>query len=211
MKNLDRILFGLFFIVVFVFGIKLIHEPDLWWMLRTGEWITQNGVPSSDPFSFTFFGTEWVNIKWLFEVLVYSISSVFGVAWITFLQATFNVLIFWFLWKIAKLVKVNFAVFAIVSLASLFALEFRMLNRPEMSSHLLSVIFIFLWLRSRQTKDKIIWAIIPLQALWANLHEAYAIGVVISTTVEPGGMKVMLFRPAPVTPAITDAPENSLT
>lgn len=182
MKNLDRILFGLFFIVVFVFGIKLIHEPDLWWMLRTGEWITQNGVPSSDPFSFTFFGTEWVNIKWLFEVLVYSISSVFGVAWITFLQATFNVLIFWFLWKIAKLVKVNFAVFAIVSLASLFALEFRMLNRPEMSSHLLSVIFIFLWLRSRQTKDKIIWAIIPLQALWANLHEAYAIGVVISTT-----------------------------
>lgn len=166
--------------MVFVFGIKLIHEPDIWWMLRTGEWITQNGVPSSDPFSFTYFGVDWINIKWLFELLVYVISQVFGVGFITFLQAAFNVIIFWFLWKIAKQLKVNFAVFAIVSLVALFALEFRMLNRPEMSSHLLSVVFIFLWLRNRTIKDKLIYAIIPLQALWSNLHEAYAIGVVIS-------------------------------
>ena len=133
LKIIEKVIFFLFFLVVFVFGIKLIHEPDIWWMLRTGEWITQNGVPSSDPFSFTYFGVDWINIKWLFELLVYVISQVFGVGFITFLQAAFNVIIFWFLWKIAKQLKVNFAVFAIVSLVALFALEFRMLNRPEMS------------------------------------------------------------------------------
>lgn len=182
MKILEKVSLFLVFLLAFIFGIKLIHEPDIWWMLRTGEWITQNGVPNSDPFSFTYFGTDWLNVKWLFEVFVFAISKLFGVAFITFLQALFNVLMFWFLWKIAKLYKVQVFAFTIVSIVALFALEFRMLNRPEMSSHLLSVVYIFLWLRFRQKQDKFIYTIIPLQALWANLHEAYAIGVVISAT-----------------------------
>ena len=181
MKLPDKILLGLLFIVAFVFGIKLIHEPDLWWMLRTGEWITQNGVPKTDPFSFTYFGADWLNVKWLFEVLVYGISKVFGVGWITFLQAIYNVLMVYFLFRISQLFKILFSAFALVVLVALFGLEFRMLNRPEMTSHLLSIVNIFIWLRHRQKNDKWLFALIPLQAFWANMHEAYAIGVVVSS------------------------------
>jgi ABC-type multidrug transport system permease subunit len=36
-------------------------------------------------------------------------------------------------------------------------------------------------MRHLKTNDKWIWLIIPLQILWANLHEAFAIGIVVSS------------------------------
>jgi hypothetical protein len=35
-------------------------DPDLWWHLRTGQWIVETGhVPHTDPFSFTRQGRPW--------------------------------------------------------------------------------------------------------------------------------------------------------
>jgi hypothetical protein len=44
-------------------------DPDLWWHLRTGQWIMETGhIPRSDPFSFTRAGSPWVSHEWLSEV-----------------------------------------------------------------------------------------------------------------------------------------------
>jgi len=44
-------------------------DPDLWWHLRTGQWIVETGtVPHTDPFSFTRAGQPWVSHEWLSEV-----------------------------------------------------------------------------------------------------------------------------------------------
>ena len=51
-------------------------DPDLWWHLRTGQWIVETGhVPHSDPFSFTRAGHAWVSHEWLSEVVFYELSS----------------------------------------------------------------------------------------------------------------------------------------
>ena len=45
-------------------SLKAIREPDLWWMYRTGEWMLENGqVTKTDPFSYTFAGVYWINVK----------------------------------------------------------------------------------------------------------------------------------------------------
>ena len=56
-------------------------DYDLWWHLRTGQWIVASGtVPASDPFS--QYGLEsgkpWFAYSWLFEVLVFALYRALG-------------------------------------------------------------------------------------------------------------------------------------
>src|SRR5277367_3273285 len=56
-------------------------DPDLWWHLRTGQWILDTGhVPRSDPFSFTRAGHAWVAQEWLSEVVFYELWKHGGAA-----------------------------------------------------------------------------------------------------------------------------------
>src|SRR5580704_6297240 len=56
-------------------------DPDLWWHLRTGQWIVETGhVPHSDPFSFTRTGHAWVSHEWLSEVVFYELWKHGGAA-----------------------------------------------------------------------------------------------------------------------------------
>ena len=56
-------------------------DPDLWWHLRTGQWIVETGhVPHSDPFSFTRAGHAWVSHEWLSEVVSYELWKHAGAA-----------------------------------------------------------------------------------------------------------------------------------
>ena len=49
-----------------------ITDPDIWWRLRTGQWIVErNSVPVTDVFSAFSMGKPWIEYSWLFEVLVY--------------------------------------------------------------------------------------------------------------------------------------------
>src|SRR6202142_1181591 len=51
-------------------------DPDLWWHLRTGQWIVETGhVPHTDPFSFTRIGSPWISHEWLSEIVLYELWS----------------------------------------------------------------------------------------------------------------------------------------
>jgi len=64
-STIARIAWAICILVGIVLSLKALREPDLWWMYRTGEWMLENGqVTKSDPFSYTFAGTEWINVKW---------------------------------------------------------------------------------------------------------------------------------------------------
>ena len=104
-KLLHRVHFILVTIVAWVIGMKKLIEPDMWWYIKTGEWITQNGnVPKEDIFSYTFSGEEWVNVKWLYEVAVYWFSKFGGPEFTSIFQSLINVLIVFVLYKIFLLI-----------------------------------------------------------------------------------------------------------
>jgi hypothetical protein len=47
------------------------NDPDIWWHLRTGEWIlNHHAVPHFDPFSRSSAPRPWAAYSWLFEVVV---------------------------------------------------------------------------------------------------------------------------------------------
>ena len=69
------------FAAVLLFGLLAMTarnalDPDLWWHLRTGQWIVDTGhIPHADPFSFTRTGHAWVSHEWLSEVAFYELLS----------------------------------------------------------------------------------------------------------------------------------------
>lgn len=194
MKNqstIARIAWGICLLVGVVLSLKALREPDLWWMYRTGEWMLENGqVTKTDPFSYTFAGTEWINVKWLWEVIIASGKNLFGVEFIFVFQAIVVVLILTFFFKSANLIKKHttqeadyenkpFAGLVIVGLLLLFTIDYRMIGRPEMTSHLMVTIYLYLFWRYYYEPSKVIFALIPLQILWTNMHEAFGIGLVL--------------------------------
>lgn len=191
MKNLGSILLKLSWIIfglcLLAFSFKLLKEPDIWWMLRTGEWIAQNGeVVKADPFSFSHFGVEWINVKWLFELILYFVATLIGVENTLLIQSLTYSLLFYFLWRRFQLNRITEESNSLNSLISLVVLsivlvgiEFRMLGRPEMMSHLMLVVFLFILEKYRHQKGNFIYLLIPLQVIWTNIHEAFGIGLVI--------------------------------
>jgi len=55
------------------------QNPDLWWHLSTGAWITQHhAVPVTDPFSTYGMNKPWVAYSWLFEVIIHQLYKWLG-------------------------------------------------------------------------------------------------------------------------------------
>ena len=91
---LHKVAWALCLLTGIVLSLKAIREPDLWWMYRTGEWMLEQGqVTRQDPFSYTFEGVEWINVKWLFEILISLAKNAFGVEFIFVFQALVTLVI----------------------------------------------------------------------------------------------------------------------
>jgi tetratricopeptide (TPR) repeat protein len=190
LKNLSsKILSALIFLIAVAFSTKSFREPDLWWQIRTGEWILENHeVPKQDIFSYTFAGKEWINIKWLSEVLFAITVKLVGPESVFILQMMVSCLIIFFLMRLTLIFAGRFkfsdaSVWAIMPLgfvALMCGIEYRVIGRPEMFSHLFTVVFIYLHEKNRGNFSKWLYAIIPLQLLWANMHEAFATGLIIT-------------------------------
>jgi hypothetical protein len=47
-------------------------EFDIWWHLAAGRWILEHrAIPHQDRFSFTRAGHEWLDLHWLYQVVLY--------------------------------------------------------------------------------------------------------------------------------------------
>ena len=53
-------------------------DPDLWWHLRTGEVIVNDGLPRADLFSFTVPGSDWITHEWGAQVLMWELWRIGG-------------------------------------------------------------------------------------------------------------------------------------
>ena len=175
-------------LVSLVLCVRQLGEPDVWWQIRTGEFILEQGyVPDTDVFSYTYAGDPWINVKWGTEVIMALVSKWFGPETLMLLHWLILLAIMYLSYRsYHELQKItgNHAGkptggFYWAFLAFLVAIAYRINARPEMMSHLLTAVYVFLFLRHQNEGDRWIFMLIPLQMIWANLHEAYGVGQVL--------------------------------
>lgn len=169
---------GLVGLLVLIVAAKGLSDPDLFWHLKAGELIVSSrSVPNVDPFSFTWYGQPWTPHEWLSEVLIYLLAGGVGVA--------FGLLVFGLLAGLILFVlvvelgrrQVRPAAIALAAALSGWALIPYVTIRPQVLSWLLmAILVVFLWRLDADRPKRVLW-LIPLFALWANLHGLWVVGL----------------------------------
>jgi len=151
-------------------------DPDLWWHLRTGQWIVETGhVPHFDPFSFTRTGHAWVSHEWLSEVVFYELWKCRGAAALIVFSAIVTTAGFMLLYVrcLSGGVKRHWAAAATVVGALASAPSWGV--RPQMFTFTLASLFLWLVETGEDRPKRLFW-IPPLFLLWLNLHAGVALG-----------------------------------
>ena len=173
-----------FFAAILLFGLLAMTarnavDPDLWWHLRTGQWIVETGhVPHSDPFSFTRAGRAWVAHEWLSEAVFYELWKHGGTAALIVFSAIVTTAGFMLLYLRCLLYggKPHWAAAATVLGALAAAPSWG--ARPQMFTFTLASLL--LWLVERgESRPRLLFWIPPLFLLWLNLHAGFALGAAL--------------------------------
>lgn len=158
-----------------------IDDPDIWWHLRTGQWIVAHGhVPIEDPFSIYGAGKPWVAYSWLFEILVYGLHRHFGLTGLVAFTVTMSLVLALTIHLLLRRARLPF-VAEVLLLAVIFASLKPLLSpRPWLFSILFTAIELILIFTLRRS-----WKLLPalllptVFVLWANLHIQFVYGLAI--------------------------------
>jgi hypothetical protein len=176
-------------VLLFFFGLlalflaqsdRLLGDPDTYWHIAVGERIWDNAtLPRTDELSHTFAGAPWIAKEWLSQVILYgahALAGWWGVAVLTAVSgAAFLALTFaWLLRRLPPL-----AVFVIAGFVVILAAG-HIVARP----HIFSFPLLMLWLAGLtgavERNASPPWWLVPLMALWANLHASFPIAFVLA-------------------------------
>ncbi|MDQ4034386.1 MAG: hypothetical protein M3153_00505, partial [Chloroflexota bacterium] len=158
--------------------VKGLGDPDYYWHVTAGRLIVETGVvPSVDQFSFTWQGRPWTPHEWLSEVAMHLVASGTGPGATLLLFGAVAA---------AAIAVVSVALSrsglrtATVALpATLAALVFLpyVTARPQAVSWLLLGIELVILMRLRSDRPARALLLVPLFAVWANLHGVYVVGL----------------------------------
>lgn len=167
-------------LAVLLYGVVLakgLQDPDYFWHVTVGQLIVEDGIPRTDPFSFTWGGMPWTTHEWLSEALMYGLVSGLGRIPALMVFAVFAGGIF-FLSAIALASrKVATGAIAIASSLGALVLVPYVTLRPQIISWLFTAALIWLLLSLRPNRPGTLIALPLLFVAWANLHGLWVVGL----------------------------------
>ncbi len=160
--------------------VKGLQDPDFFWHYMDGRYLVMTGsVPTADPFSFTFSGGHRTPQEWLSELLMYALVAGTGpnVALAVFALALpigFGALALALRARGLPTLAISLAIVLAAAVAIPYATV-----RPQVLSWMLLAIELGLLLSLRADRPRRSLWLIPLFALWANVHGLYAVGLAV--------------------------------
>jgi hypothetical protein len=154
----------------------LLSDGDIGWHIRAGQYIlSTHAVPHTDPFSFSRAGQPWFAWEWLADIvfaLLYGAAGLKGVVlFAAVLIAAFGAMLLrYMVWRGASGV-----IAVMVCLVAVGASSVHFLARPHLFTLLFFVAALWLLDADRQRSSRAVWLLVPLTALWTNLHGGFAI------------------------------------
>ena len=164
-------------------GNRLLIDPDTMWQVTLGQWILDHrAVPETDVYSFTMRGESWISTQWLAQAIyakAYGISGWSGpvVVAASAIAATFTLLAAFLSRRLSESTTLVF-------IAAALALTMpHLLARP----HVLAMPVMVAWfaglIAAADRHDAPSYWLVPLMALWANLHGGFVFGLVLIAPV----------------------------
>src|SRR6267378_49649 len=154
-------------------------QPDAMWQITVGQWISDHrAVPETDVYSFTMRGQPWISTQWLAQVLyakAYAISGWSGpvVLAATAIAATFGLFARFLSRRLSESTTLVF-------IAAALALTVpHLLARPHVLALPVMVAWVGGLIAAADRRGAPSFWLLPLMALWANLHGGFVFGLVL--------------------------------
>ncbi len=170
---------GWVYVVLMINGSLLLSNSDTYWQIATGQWIIDHGtLPRADTYSFTKPGDYWISSSWLAQVVLAGAYRVFGWAGpvsvaVAAAAATFA----WLTSILCRRLPVSYAI--LIVFVALLISATHLFVRP----HVLALPVMFAWanglLSASERREAPSFWLLPLLALWANLHGGFVFGLVL--------------------------------
>lgn len=174
----DLLLLAAMGVLAFLLGCYQLFDTDVWWQLRSGQWILENRrVPQLDIFTFSSENRIWIDLHWGFQVVLALAHALGGVPGMILLATAASSAAFlialtarqrdWPLW-----------VGALSWLPALALLSTRFDPRPEVFSLVYLACFMAILLRVER-RAILAWALPPIQVFWVNSHGLFILGPIV--------------------------------
>jgi hypothetical protein len=144
--------------------------------IRAGDYIlATHHVPTQDLFSFSRAGQPWADWEWLSQAAFAFLHTWWGLKGVVLfsgvlLAAVFTLLMRQTLWQGANSIVALVLVFMAIA-----SMPVQLLARPHIFTMLFLMVAMFLIAADRRRRSSTVWLLVPLTALWANLHGGFAI------------------------------------
>jgi len=155
-------------------------DPDLWWHLANGRvMLATSSIPHSDLYSFSAAGQPWVMHEWLADLAMYLLYQAGGLPWLVAVYAGVVTAAAICLYLLLRRTGLPQSAAVALTLVGALAGSTAWGARPQ----LLNVLFcglLLLGLLEYRAGRLHAWMLPPFIWLWANLHSAFLVGVIIS-------------------------------
>ncbi len=166
----------------FALGCQELVDSDVWWHVRAGRWIVENGrVPWEDPFTFGSPGRVWVDLHWVFQVMLAGAHAAGGAIGMILLAAG--------LCASAALAGLaararSWPVWVVAAcwLPGLVLLSARAAPRPELVSLLAMAGYLAILTRADEAgrpRSRRLWLLPAVQVVWVNSHGLFVLGPIL--------------------------------
>lgn len=156
---------------LFLFFLKPIEIEDVWWHLKTGEWIVQNAqVPTEDIFAFDEEITQGISPQWMGSTLYYLVYKMGGLLGLKiFRTILFTTCIFLFIFFSYR--KIPLSLLALLTVCLVCSFSTRALLRPFVFNFIFIQLFlIVLFSYYRQGQFRLLLWLPFMGIIWANIH-----------------------------------------
>jgi hypothetical protein len=153
---------------------SLLEDGDTGWHIRTGQYIlAHHSVPTRDLFSFSKPGAPWFAWEWLSDVALGILVWMGGLKAVVLFAGALVAVYATVLLRFSLWLGANALLAAMISLLAVGASSMHFLARP----HLVTLVLLpsCLWLLQADARRNThwVWLLIPIAALWTNLHGGF--------------------------------------
>ncbi len=167
-------------VAAFVSARLNLGDPDTWWHLAVGDRILTTGTwPTTDPYSSTVAGQEWIAYEWLGEVLMAAVARAGAVPGLTALlvalSAVFLLLLFGYAFRRCGNSKAAFL--ATLLMVPLLVGGGSFTLRPQLLGYSFLVVALIVLESFRRGHRQAAWWLPPLFLVWVNTHGTFVFGL----------------------------------
>src|SRR4051812_37461722 len=160
-------------------GNHLLIDPDTMWQITVGQWILDHGtVPTTDVYSFTMRGQPWISTQWLAQVgyaLAYGLAGWTGPV----VLASLCIALSFALFTLFLARHFNDSTTLVFVAAALALTAPHLLARPHVLALPVMLAWVAALVRAADRGHAPPFRLLPLIALWANLHGGFVLGLAL--------------------------------